>query len=258
MFASVGGYLYEDLLGIGQIRINDPKYDPTDTTQVGFKHAVIFPRSTFHPDVGFVQGEYASISGQFAVSWINPNSSAASGGTCVVGAPENAPVTFSCPSGATFTDVIFASFGTPSGSCGSFQVGSCNAANSTSIVQNACIGKSTCTISVSDVTFGDPCYNTVKVFDAQLKCNDNAGTQVSATIPTNTKATIRIPFSSGVNLSNVTLSEAGTIFYASGAFVNGAVPGITGASAGTTDLPIGTSTIDIEVGSGSYVISSSM
>lgn len=258
MFASVGGWLYEDLAGIGQIRITDSTYSPTDITQVGFKHAVIFPRATFHPDVGFAQGEYASISGQFAVSWINPNSSAASGGTCAANAPENSPVTFSCPSGATFTDVIFASFGTPSGSCGSFQVGSCNAANSTSIVRNACIGKSTCTISVSDVTFGDPCFNTVKVFDAQLQCNDNAGTQVSATIPTNAKATIRIPFLSSADLTKVSLSEAGTVFYTNGAFVNGAVPGITAASAGKNDLPVGTTTIDVEVGSGSYVISSAL
>jgi hypothetical protein len=258
MFASVGGYLYEDLAGIGQIRITDTKYNPTDISQVGFKHAVLFPRATFHTDVGFVQGEYASISGQFAVSWINPNSSAATGGTCIANAPENSPVTFSCPSGATFTDVLFASFGTPQGSCGSFTTGSCNSQNSTFIVRNACIGKSTCTISVADTTFGDPCYNTVKVFDAQLKCNDNAGTHVSATIPTDTKATVRIPFLSNTDLSKVSLSESGTVFYTNGTYINGAVFGISSATAGITDLPVGTVTIDIEVGSGSYVISSAL
>ena len=54
------------------------------------------------------------------------------------------------------------------------------------------------------------------------------------------------------------MSEAGSVFYTNGAFVNGAVPGITAASVGKNDLPVGTTTIDVEVGSGSYVISSAM
>lgn len=42
---------------------------------------------------------------------------------------------------ATITDIDFASYGTPTGKCPSFSVGKCNAANSTAIVKQACIGK---------------------------------------------------------------------------------------------------------------------
>ena len=165
MFASVGGWLYEDLAGIGQVRNYDPAYDPTDSTQVGFRHAVLYPRATTHPDVGFIQAEYESAAGRYAISWASP-SAAGSSSTCAVDAPENSPYTFSCPAGGVFTGVTFASFGTPSGSCASFAKGSCDAANSTSIVEAACVGKSSCTVLVSTTVFGERVYPAALPFGA--------------------------------------------------------------------------------------------
>ena len=256
MFASVGGWLYEDLAGIDQKRsVVDASYDPSDPAQVGFRHAVIFPRATTHAAVGFVQAEYESQAGRYVVSWANPSD--VPGATCAEDAPENAPVTFSCGAGGVFTGVTFASFGTPSGSCAAgFATGACNAANSTDIVKAACVGKASCTINVADTLFGDPCYNTVKVLDAQLTCSVAAGVAIAATVPTNARATVRVPFPAGTPLSNVTISEGATVVFAGGAFVNGAA-GVLGASVGKYDLPVGIVTVDIEVASGAFSFSSS-
>jgi len=255
MFASVGGWLYEDLAGIDQRRWTDASYSPADPQSVGFKHAVIFPRATTHAAVGFVQAEYESQAGRYTVSWANPSD--APGATCAEGAPENAPVTFSCGLGGVFTGVTFASFGTPSGSCAAgFAKGSCDAANTTAIVSSACLGKASCTIAVSTTLFGDPCYDTVKVLDAQLTCSVPAGVSVAATVPTNARATVRVPFPAATNVANITISESGTTVFQGGAFVNGAT-GVLGASVGVNDLPVGVVTVDIEVASGSYSFTSS-
>ena len=256
MFASVGGWLFEDLAGIDQKRATDASYDPSDPASVGFRHAVIFPRATTHPAVGFVQAEYESQAGRYVVAWANPSD--VPGATCAESAPENAPVSFSCGAGGVFTGVTFASFGTPSGSCAAgFSKGSCDAANSTAILAAACVGKPSCTIAVSTALFGDPCYDTVKVLDAQLTCSVAAGVAVSATVPTNARATVRMPFPAGTPLANVTISEGAAVIFAKGAFVNGAAAGVLGASIGANDLPVGIVTIDVEVSSGAFSFSSS-
>ena len=255
MFASVGGWLFEDLAGIDQKRSSDASYDPADPASVGFRHAVIFPRATTHPAVGFVQAEYESQAGRYVVSWANPSD--VPGSTCAESAPENAPVSFSCGAGGVFTAVAFASFGTPSGSCvAGFSKGACDAANSSAILAAACVGKSSCTIAVSTQLFGDPCFGTAKMLDAQLTCSVAAGVAISATVPTNARATVRVPFPAGTPLDNVTISEGATVVFAKGAFVSGAA-GVLGASVGTNDLPVGVVTVDVEVSSGAFSFSSS-
>jgi hypothetical protein len=256
MFSSVGGWLYEDLAGIGQARSFTKRYNLTDPTAQGFQHAILYPRITDHPNVSWVEGEYTSISGTYAVTWINPNGTG-SGSNCVENAPENAPVTLSCPAGGgVFTNVIFASFGTPTGSCGSgFQLGSCNALNSTAIVSAACLNKSTCTIDVADSLFGDPCYETVKQFDALLECSSPTGISVTATVPTNGRATVRIPFPATTPVNGILISEGTSPVFKGGNFVPG-VSGVYSAIVSTDDVPAGQMTVDFEVGSGTFAFTS--
>jgi hypothetical protein len=253
-----GGFLYEDLAGIGQVRTSSAAYDPTNSAQVGFRHAVLFPRVTTHPNVSYVEAEYQSIAGRYAVTWINTNSSGPSGAAqCSEQAPENADYTFSCPpGGSVITEVVFASFGTATGTCASgFTVGSCNALNSTAILQQACLNKTSCIIDVSDTVFGDPCYDTVKYLDAQVLCSAVSGVSVQATVPTNAAATVRIPLLDGTSPSAVTIAEGSTVVWKNGAFVPG-VPGIVSASTGQNDdTPNGQQTVDIEVLSGTFSFS---
>ena len=101
-------------------------------------------------------------------------------------AEENSAMTLSCAAGSTINAIAFASFGTPSGSCGSFSEGSCNAKNSVchhyivlnanvliqeQIVRDACVGKQTCTVQATDGVFGDPCYGTAKRLVVQATCS---------------------------------------------------------------------------------------
>ncbi len=97
---------------------------------------------------------------------VSPVSSA---GLCDT-ASEGNSLTLNCPSGQVITEVNFASYGTPGGSCGSFTTGSCNASNSLSVVSDACEGKNSCTVYAGNDNFGDPCYGTVKKLAAQVVC----------------------------------------------------------------------------------------
>jgi len=79
-------------------------------------------------------------------------------------AAENANAVMTAPAGKVFTSVEFASFGTPTGTCGAFALGACNSANSVSVVSAALIGKSgTINIPATNTNFlGDPCSGTPK------------------------------------------------------------------------------------------------
>lgn len=77
-------------------------------------------------------------------------------------APEGGTVTLTAPAGHTFISVIFASYGTPNGSCGAFTIGGCHAAISMTVVENALIGNNSASIPATNGVFGDPCGGTVK------------------------------------------------------------------------------------------------
>ena len=77
-------------------------------------------------------------------------------------ADENSSVTLTAPAGQVFVSVTFASYGTPNGSCGSFTIGTCHAANSKTIVETALLNKNSATIAATNTVFGDPCNGTFK------------------------------------------------------------------------------------------------
>jgi len=232
MFSSPGAWLYKDLAGI------KPR-SPANATLVGFAHAVIYPRVTGHAALPFVTASYTSVAGHFASTWSN-----VSGVRCASGG-ESTTATFACSGKGVITAVQFASFGTPTGTCGAFSLGACNAANSTAIVSAACLGKSSCSIAVGDSLFGDPCFNTVKSFAGQVLC-DVEGIALEVTIPANARATVRMPLDAARPFTGLTVTEGGATVFAAGAFVPG-VAGVTGAALHAADA-----TLDLEVGSGDY------
>ncbi|KAJ6428139.1 hypothetical protein OIU84_023538 [Salix udensis] len=75
-------------------------------------------------------------------------------GSACVSAEENKKIELSCQ-GRPISAIKFASFGNPLGTCGSFSSGTCEASNDAiSIVEKACVGQESCTIDVSEDTFG--------------------------------------------------------------------------------------------------------
>ncbi|KAJ4726013.1 Beta-galactosidase [Melia azedarach] len=66
--------------------------------------------------------------------------------------------------------IKFVSYGTPSGTCGSFSRGRCSSSRALSIVEKACIGSKSCSIGVSTNTFGDPCKGVMKSLAVEASC----------------------------------------------------------------------------------------
>ena len=76
----------------------------------------------------------------------------------------------SCPDGQVIDAVTFASFGTPTGDCGSFALGDCNASTSASVVSSLCVGRRSCSVAAANGTFSDPCHKTTKHLAVEVSC----------------------------------------------------------------------------------------
>ncbi|PNX84530.1 beta-galactosidase 7-like protein [Trifolium pratense] len=68
-------------------------------------------------------------------------------------ASEGTHLELKCPDGKVFSRVEFASYGDPSGKCGSFQKGKWHASDSLYETQDVCIGKQLCFFDVSSQEF---------------------------------------------------------------------------------------------------------
>lgn len=78
--------------------------------------------------------------------------------------------TVTCPSGLFIARIEFASYGTPSGSCGAYVQSSCHSALSRTFVESVCLAKPSCDVSVMDENFGDPCAFVYKYVYVQAVC----------------------------------------------------------------------------------------
>ncbi|XP_010548094.1 PREDICTED: beta-galactosidase 11 [Tarenaya hassleriana] len=79
-----------------------------------------------------------------------------------------------CSGTKKITAVEFASFGNPTGTCGNFTLGSCNAPISKQVIEKYCLGKAECEIPVNKGEFQqgrkDSCPKVVKTLAVQVKC----------------------------------------------------------------------------------------
>ncbi|CAK8539944.1 unnamed protein product [Lathyrus sativus] len=76
-----------------------------------------------------------------------------------------------CNPGQAISSIKFASFGTPLGTCGSYEQGTCHSSASYDILEKKCIGKARCTVTVSNSNFGhDPCPNVLKRLSVEAVC----------------------------------------------------------------------------------------
>lgn len=84
-------------------------------------------------------------------------------------AGEGATLTLTAPPGNVFTTIEYASYGTPTGSCGAYANSSCHAVNSVTICEAAFIGQNSASIGANNGIFGDPCGGTVKWLTVQAR-----------------------------------------------------------------------------------------
>ncbi|KAK6132284.1 hypothetical protein DH2020_033984 [Rehmannia glutinosa] len=76
-----------------------------------------------------------------------------------------------CPSKTKISKILFASFGSLSGDCNNYALGSCHSNNSRAVVEKACLGKKMCSIPWSYKNFGgDPCPGVPKGLLIEAQC----------------------------------------------------------------------------------------
>ncbi|KAL4650070.1 hypothetical protein ACB092_01G060500 [Castanea dentata] len=95
---------------------------------------------------------------------------------------HQAKVHLRCAVGESISTIKFASFGTPSGTCGSFQKGTCHAPNSLEVVKKKCMGQESCLVTISNTTFGaDPCPAMLKRLSVEATCSSvSTGTETNS------------------------------------------------------------------------------
>ncbi|KAF0197149.1 MAG: hypothetical protein FD166_2108 [Bacteroidetes bacterium] len=115
-------------------------------------------------------------------------SSGVHGTTCAT-ATENATATVTAPAGKVIVHVLFASYGTPNGTCGAFTYGACNAATSFNVVENYLLGNNSGAIPATNGVFTDPCVGTLKRLYVEAVygepvCAGSSPGQINGSVPT--------------------------------------------------------------------------
>jgi len=114
---------------------------------------------------------------------------------------QSSVATISCPSSTIVRTIDFASYGTPTGSCGAFSKGWCDSSDSMSVVTRACLNQANCSVPAQVSDFGDPCFMTYKQLYIQVTCALTPSL-VCATVEENNNATISCPSGSFVRTIN--------------------------------------------------------
>jgi len=92
---------------------------------------------------------------------------------CAVRDQDDNVTKITCPSGLIVSDVRFASYGNPGGSCGSYTVGSCHASNSMNIISSECLNQTTCSLTFSRVIFDlSECHDEAMQLYAEVLCSE--------------------------------------------------------------------------------------
>lgn len=77
-----------------------------------------------------------------------------------------------CPEDTHISSVKFASFGNPTGACGSYTQGNCHDPNSISVVEKVCLNKNRCDIELTGENFNKgSCLSEPKKLAVEVQCN---------------------------------------------------------------------------------------
>eukprot|EP01113_Clastostelium_recurvatum_P001167 TRINITY_DN10483_c0_g1_i7.p1 TRINITY_DN10483_c0_g1~~TRINITY_DN10483_c0_g1_i7.p1 ORF type:complete len:443 (-),score=69.47 TRINITY_DN10483_c0_g1_i7:24-1253(-) len=98
---------------------------------------------------------------------------------------ETYSLDLNCNYSGRITDIAFASYGTPEGNCPSPSIDpACHADTSLSVVRNACLGRSACSIQASNDVFGHVCVWVHKYLTAIATCSLASNIDTSTTTST--------------------------------------------------------------------------
>ncbi|XP_065874195.1 beta-galactosidase 10 [Euphorbia lathyris] len=87
-------------------------------------------------------------------------------------ASDKASVHLKCPKYSRISTIKFASFGSPTGTCGSYKQGECHDPKSIDVVEKMCLNKNECAIEVSEENFSRGfCHGTTKKLAVEAVCS---------------------------------------------------------------------------------------
>ncbi|XP_026458949.1 beta-galactosidase 3-like [Papaver somniferum] len=88
---------------------------------------------------------------------------------------SNPTLHLSCPKGTIISAIKFASFGTPTGECGSYSVGDCHDSTSLLKVEKVCLNKLECSIALSNRNFNMTlCRSSTKKLTVEAECSGSS------------------------------------------------------------------------------------
>jgi alpha-L-rhamnosidase len=154
----------------------------------------------------------------------------------------------SCPNkNSVIEDILFASFGTPKGTCGHMATGECHVTGSEERVRRLCVGKKTCAVPVSQEYFGRDCsHYSTRWLHVDVQCS-TADTyhdvEVNVTIPIGGSAVLHLPSHGARSMS---VYDDGKLVWKDGS-IGGKPDGLD-----TTKWEEKTDTLAIKLGSGRY------
>lgn len=80
-------------------------------------------------------------------------------------------IELACPIGSYISNVAFASYGTPTGTCSDLTVNSsCHVNSSLEIVSDLCVGERECNVAASSEVFGDSCSSENQSLGVRVEC----------------------------------------------------------------------------------------
>lgn len=82
------------------------------------------------------------------------------------------PVSSSAASLPTIQKIVFASYGNPTGTCGSFSLGGCHFADTQRILEKLCLNRSSCTLNLDELP--NPCFLEHKWLSVEALCGVSA------------------------------------------------------------------------------------
>ena len=162
MFSSVSGWMMTEMVGL---EIPKGSY--------GFKEVHFHPARTLdlsHASVSLKQPKPVRMTWQ-RNGGIQCAKSPEDQSSINPGLPKHDGLKLSCgEEGGVIAEVLFASFGNPTGTCGQYKRGSCHATNSVAVVEKLCLGKSDCHVPTDANFWSDVCPGDAKWLSVAVQC----------------------------------------------------------------------------------------
>jgi alpha-L-rhamnosidase len=201
-------------------------------------HDLLFEPFPSLPNLTFAQASIDSPLGLISSDW---SMNLAGAGNVCGGGPERSKVLLQCLNdqgqigSGVFTNVTFASFGTPGGSCGAYVIDpTCHSAVSQEVVSQLCIGQTNCTIDATVQVFGktDPCPGFSKSLAVQLYGPECATItfSIATSVPPSAVGDISVP-TLGIDPSSTSLfiTESGIPIWQNGVYISKSTNGVSKA-----------------------------